>query len=72
VTFSPAPRLQIGAGRILFADEYARGNFKTADYEIGPDGRFLMGRTVSDPAIASLNVVLGFPEEIHRLVSAQQ
>ena len=71
-TFGTTPQLQIGAGRVLFDDEYSRGNFKTADYEIGPDGRFLMGRVVSEPAIASLKVVLGFPEELHRVVSAQQ
>ena len=70
--FVTAPQLEIGAGRALFEDVYARDPFKSGSYGIGPDGRFLMGRPVAEPSIETLHVIQGFREELQRMVSAQQ
>ena len=72
VSFSATPELKIGVERALFDDEYLRDDFANTVYDIGADGRFLMARIVVQPAIGSLQIVQGFDEELHRLVSAQQ
>ncbi len=71
-SFSASPELRIGFGEFLFDDVYLRDDFGNSVYGLGADGRFLMGRWVDRPMTSTLQIVQGFREEVHRLVSAQQ
>ena len=73
VSFRATPELSLGRPQELFRDEFVREPFGIANYGIAPDGRFLMLREIgasSQPV--QLQVVLGFADEVHRLVSEQQ
>ena len=73
VPFGATPTLELGPPQALFDDTFQRANFLNPLYAVGPDGRFLMVSGGEQAATGvRLQVVLGFADEVHRLVSAQQ
>ena len=72
VPFSATPALSLGRPQELFRYEFRRDPFGNTGYDVAPDGRFLMLRETEGSQLVQLQVVLGFADEVHRLVSAQQ
>ncbi len=73
VAFQATPTLAIGSPQVLFEDAFVREEFLTFAYDVGADGRFLMVTEGGDAeTTVNLQVVLGFADEVDRLVSAQQ
>ena len=73
VPFRSSPELILGRPQELFRDEYLRDQFGNTIYGVAPDGRFLMlSETAASARTLQLQVALGFADEVHRLVSAQQ
>jgi hypothetical protein len=73
VPFRAEPELSLGRPQELFRDDYRREEFGNTSYGVAPDGRFLMLREAEGSGqTVQLQVALGFAEEVHRLVSAQQ
>ena len=74
IAFQSTPTLGLGPPQELFADVFRRDNFMNTFYDVSPDGRFLMlsESESSLPTGVHLQVVLGFADEVHRLVSAEQ
>ena len=73
IPFSSTPELSLGRPELLFRDSFVRDPFGNTGYDVASDGRFLMlseVETASQPV--QLQVVLGFADEVHRLVSEQQ
>ena len=73
VPFRAEPELTLGRPQELFRDDYLREEFGNTSYGVAPDGRFLMLREAEgSEQTVQLQVALGFADEVHRLVSAQQ
>ncbi len=74
IPFQSTPTLGLGPPQELFADVLRRDAFMNTFYDVAPDGRFLMlSESESSPTtVVRLKVVLGFADEVHRLVSAEQ
>jgi hypothetical protein len=55
---------------LLFEAGYETGistGFRVSNYDVTPDGRFVMIRTEEGPAPAQINVVLNWFEELKQL-----
>jgi len=72
VTFKGGDSIQIGRPERLFEDLFVSDPFMNTSYSVAEDGRFLMIQSLETPSIDSLQVILGFAEEVHRRVSAAQ
>ncbi len=52
----------------LFEDRFARTDLRIPNYDVSPDGRFLMIEAANTQAATSLTVVLNWHEELKRLL----
>ena len=59
VTLDVAGQLQSGARR-LFDAEFVRGTFDAANYDVMPDGRFVMVQRASQHSELTLHVLLNW------------
>ena len=66
VSVATSPGVSFGTPRKLFEAPYADVG-GTADYDVGPDGRFLFMKDVGNTANLSLQLVLNWPTELARL-----
>jgi len=62
------PAFRAGNPRALFQGQFQYGNDFRTNYDVAPDGRFLMIRSLGESAPTHLNVVLNWFEELRRLV----
>jgi serine/threonine-protein kinase len=71
VSVEPGPAASLGRPRVVFEQPYAVSDLGVANYDVGPDGRFIM---ITPPANAvsgdTLTVVQNWHEELKRLVPA--
>jgi len=70
VDVSTQPTFSIGKPRLLFTGQYAPTAATISNYDVSPDGqRFLMIKSNEQAqAIAQINVILNFTEELKRRV----
>jgi serine/threonine-protein kinase len=71
VAISSEPELAPGKPTLLFEGRYETGlvwGTPSSNYDVAPDGRFVMIRTAERPGLAQLNIVLNWFEELKRLV----
>ena len=63
------PEFEPDAPRVLFEGAYDLAlNVRTPNYDVAPDGRFLMIRQSEGSSPNQINVVLNWSEELKRLV----
>ena len=72
VAISREPELAPGKPTLLFEGGYETGlsddGLPGSNYDVTPDGRFVMIRTEESPAPRQINIVLNWFEELKRLV----
>ncbi len=66
VRVEPDPEFRFQPPEELFQGGYFLGN--RPNYDVGPDGRFLMIKEEEEEGSAQINVVLNWFEELKRLV----
>jgi serine/threonine-protein kinase len=64
VAISMEPELAPGKPEVLFEGAYQMGNRLSSNYDVTPDGRFVMIRTDESSAPAQINVVLNWHQEL--------
>ncbi len=76
VTISTEPALTPGKPTLLFAGPYRSGVFvggnPGSNYDVTPDGRFVMIRNEGSSAATQILVVLNWFEELERLVPTEE
>ncbi len=69
VDFAFGGRLPPSRPRKLFEGSYAHGDFDQPDYDVSPDGRFLMVEPTEASEPTRIMVVLNWLPRLQRLVS---
>ena len=72
VSVSTSGQLAAGKPRRLFDASRFRASDRDANYDVAPDGRFLMIETPLDSKAPNLRVVLNWLEELEQLVPTQK
>jgi Tol biopolymer transport system component len=68
VPFGPGPTPVLGRPRVIFERPYAASSLGVANYDVGPDGRFVVVRPINTIRDNRLTVVLNWTEDLKRLV----
>ncbi len=68
IPIQTSPTFNAGEPRLLFEGRFLPGDPGLPNYDVAPDGRFLMIESEGEPTVTKLNVVLNFFEELERLV----
>jgi len=68
IPIQTSPTFNAGEPRLLFEGGFQLGDRGQPNYDVAPDGRFLMIESTGGPTATKLNVVLNFFEELERLV----
>ena len=63
-----APSLQVGRPHVLFEGQFVPGAAGLPNYDVAPDGRFLMMRDDSAPETRDLRIVSNWLSEVTRRV----
>jgi serine/threonine-protein kinase len=71
VAITMEPELNPGKPEVLFEGGYQIGGRISSNYDVTPDGRFVMIRTDEKAAPAQINVVLNWFEELKRLAPVE-
>ena len=66
-TFETEPEFRVTGSEELFEGQYQR-HIQWRDYDVAPDGRFLIIQEPQEPTPLGINVVLNWFEELKRLV----
>ena len=64
IPIQTSPTFNAGEPRLLFEGGFQRGDPAQPNYDVAPDGRFLMIESTGGPTATKLNVVLNFFEEL--------
>ena len=64
IPIQTSPTFNAGEPRLLFEGGFQRGGPAQPNYDVAPDGRFLMIESTGGPTATKLNVVLNFFEEL--------
>jgi len=67
IPIQTSPTFNAGEPRLLFEGGFQLGDRGQPNYDVAPDGRFLMIESTGGPTATKLNVVLNFFEELKRL-----
>ena len=67
IPIQTSPTFNAGEPRLLFEGRFLPGDPGLPNYDVAPDGRFLMIESTGGPTATKLNVVLNFFEELKRL-----
>ncbi len=67
IPIQTSPTFNAGEPRLLFEGGFQWGYSGQPNYDVAPDGRFLMIESTGGPTATKLNVVLNFFEELKRL-----
>ncbi len=67
IPIQTSPTFNAGEPRLLFEGRFLPGDPGQPNYDVAPDGRFLMIESTGGPTATKLNVVLNFFEELKRL-----
>ena len=67
IPIQTSPTFNAGEPRLLFEGGFQAGEPAQPNYDVAPDGRFLMIESTGGPTATKLNVVLNFFEELKRL-----
>jgi serine/threonine-protein kinase len=71
VTIETRPAFRASAPRVLFEGRYTRMGWPQANYDVAPDGRFLMIRGDEQVLPTTLRAVLNWSEELRRGTAAK-
>ena len=70
-TIETKPEFRVTRYEVLFEVPYLY-RVNRIDYDVAPDGRFLMIQDSQEPTPVSVNVVLNWFEELKRLVPVEE
>ena len=71
VAIKTEPEFEPGKPRLLFRGSYELTPYNIPNYDVAPDGRFLMIRKSENSSSSQINVVLNWSEELKRLVPTE-